>query len=64
MVKHDRRPHLSSILSDHHLAIHGEACGPVSRLSGQAWVQGYLFFSSPAFSQALVESSDSGYVII
>jgi hypothetical protein len=64
MVKQDRRPHISSIFSDHHLAIDGEACGPVLRLSGQADAQGYLFSSSPALSQALVESSDSGYVII
>jgi len=64
MVKHDRRSHLSSILSDHHPAIYREARGPVSRLSGQSDAQAYLFFSSPALSQALVESSDSGHVII
>jgi hypothetical protein len=64
MVKHGRRPHLSSILSDHHPAIYRKTCWPVSRLSRQAWVQGYLFFSSPALSQAPVESSDSRYVSI
>src|SRR5262245_32670024 len=64
MVKHERRPHLSSILSDHHPAIDREACGPVSRLSGQAGTQVDLFIYSPALSQALVESSDSRYVII
>src|SRR5262245_60931786 len=64
MVKHDRRSYLSSILSDHHPAIYGEARGPVLRLSRQAWMQGDLVFSSPALSQALVESSDSRYVII
>src|SRR5215813_2276720 len=64
MVKHDRRPHLSSILSDHHPAIDREACGPVSRLSRQFRAQGDLFLSSPALSKALVESSDSRYVIV
>src|SRR5215475_1434379 len=64
MVKLDRRPHLSSIFGDHHPAIDREACGPVSRLSGQAGMQGDLFFSSPALSQALVESSYGRYVII
>jgi hypothetical protein len=64
MVKHDRRSHLSSILSDHHPAIYREAWGPVSRLSRQFGAQGDLFFSSPALSQALVESSDSRYVSI
>src|SRR5262245_2602896 len=64
MVKHSRRSHLSSILSDHHPAIDGEACGSVLRLSRQFGEQGDLFFSSPALSQSLVESSDSRYVII
>jgi hypothetical protein len=64
MVKQDRRPHLSSILSDHHPAIHWEACGPVSRLSRQAGAQGDLFLSSSTLSQSPVESSDSRYVII
>jgi hypothetical protein len=64
MVKHERSPHLSSIFSDHHPAIHGEACGPVSRLSGQTEAQSDLFLSSSALSQAPVESNDSGYVII
>jgi hypothetical protein len=64
MVKHDRRSHLSSILGDHYPAIHWEACGPVSRLSRQAGAQGDLFFSSSAFSQSPVETSESGYVII
>src|SRR5262245_58819786 len=64
MVKHKRRSHLSSILSDHHPAIDREACGSVSRLSGQFGAQGDLFFSSPALSQAPVESSDSRNVII
>src|SRR5262245_257350 len=64
MVKLDRRPHLSSIFGNHHPAIDREACGPVSRLSGLAGMQGDLFFSSPALSQALVEPSYGRYVII
>jgi hypothetical protein len=64
MIKQDRRPYLSPVLRDHHPATHGETCGPVSRLSGQAEARGELFFPSSAVSQALIESSYGWYVII
>src|SRR6266542_801166 len=62
MIERHSRPYLSPILSDHHPAIYGEARGPVPRLSGQAGMQGHLFLSSSALSQALVEA-DHGFKI-
>jgi hypothetical protein len=62
MIEQHSRPYLSPILGDHHPAIHWEACGTVSRLSGQAGMQGHLFLSSSALSQSLVEA-DHGFKI-